>query len=52
MRKWASQKTGEKSPDIGNNKILDVSYNGDSEYSICTEKAKALGYRFAQLKSM
>lgn len=28
----------------------DAPYNGEPEYSICTDKAKALGYEFSQLK--
>lgn len=45
---YVEKKTGAKAiiDDTGE----DAPYNGEPEYSICTDKAKALGYKFSRLK--
>lgn len=45
---YVEKKTGTKS--IINSQGEDAPYNGEPEYSICTDKAKSLGYKFSELK--
>lgn len=45
---YVEKKTGTKA--IINPEGEVAPYNGEPEYSICTDKAKALGYRFTKLK--
>lgn len=45
---YVERKTGSKA--VINETGEDAPYNGEPEYSICTDKAKALGYEFSQLK--
>lgn len=45
---YVEKKTGTKA--IINSQGEDAPYNGEPEYSICTDKAKSLGYKFSELK--
>lgn len=45
---YVEKKTGTKA--IINSEGEDAPYNGEPEYSICTDKAKSLGYKFSELK--
>lgn len=45
---YVEEKTGSKA--IIDPAGEDAPYNGEPEYSICTDKAKALGYTFSELK--
>lgn len=45
---YVERKTGSKA--VMDETGEDAPYNGVPEYSICTDKAKALGYEFSQLK--
>lgn len=45
---YVERKTGSKA--VMDETGEDAPYNGEPEYSICTDKAKALGYEFSQLK--
>lgn len=48
MIEYVEKKTGTKA--IIDSSGEDAPYNGVPEYSICTDKAKALGYQFTELK--
>lgn len=45
---YVERKTGTKA--IIDSEGDDAPYNGEPEYSICTDKAKSLGYQFTELK--
>ena len=45
---YVEEKTGARA--IIDNSGEDAPYNGEPEYSICTDKAKELGYQFTELK--
>lgn len=45
---YVEEKTGARA--IIDNSGDDAPYNGEPEYSICTDKAKELGYQFTELK--
>lgn len=45
---YVEEKTRAKA--IIDNSGEDAPYNGETEYSICTDKAKELGYQFTELK--
>ncbi|MBQ7774412.1 MAG: NAD-dependent epimerase/dehydratase family protein [Lachnospiraceae bacterium] len=45
---YVEEKTGNKA--IINVEGEEAPYNGEPEYSICTDKAKSLGYQFTELK--
>ena len=45
---YVEEKTGARA--IIDNSGEDAPYNGEPEYSICTDKAKKLGYQFTELK--
>lgn len=45
---YVEKKTGTKA--IINSEGEEAPYNGEPEYSICTDKAKSLGYKFSELK--
>jgi nucleoside-diphosphate-sugar epimerase len=45
---YVEKKTGTKA--IIDSAGEDAPYNGEPEYSICTDKAKSLGYQFTELK--
>jgi nucleoside-diphosphate-sugar epimerase len=46
---YVEKKTGTKA--IIDSAGEDAPYNGEPEYSICTDKAKSLGYQFTELKN-
>ena len=48
MIEYVEKKTGTKA--IIDKEGEDAPYNGEPEYSICTDKAKTLGYQFTELK--
>lgn len=45
---YVEEKTGAEA--TIDNSGEDAPYNGEPEYSICTDKAKELGYQFTELK--
>ncbi|MBE5867379.1 MAG: NAD-dependent epimerase/dehydratase family protein [Lachnospiraceae bacterium] len=48
MIEYVEKKTGTKA--VIDPRGEDAPYNGEPEYSICTDKAKSLGYQFTELK--